>query len=204
MPAADLFARLGLFVRRGFLDPESCERLREHARTASKVPGAVGAEDAEYEVDVRSRSTDIAEVAPEAVALVSNRLDALTPEISLHFDVELGGRQSLQFLVYNEGDFFEPHRDRNETGAAAAFGSARRVSVVLFLNREAEQPSPGSYGGGALTFYGLMGGDPKVGLPLLGEQGLLVGFASDLVHGVTPVTHGERYTVVTWLVAAGG
>ena len=43
-------------------------------------------------------------------------------------------------------------------------------------------------------------GDRQVGLPLVGESGLLVAFDSNLTHAVTPVTHGERYTVVTWLV----
>jgi SM-20-related protein len=39
-----------------------------------------------------------------------------------------------------------------------------------------------------------------VGLPLVGEGGLLVAFESGTTHSVTPITHGERYTVVTWLV----
>jgi SM-20-related protein len=53
-----------------------------------------------------------------------------------------------------------------------------------------------------LTFYGLLGGEKgeKVGLPLVGEEGLLVAFKSNITHAVTPVTHGERFTVVTWLV----
>jgi SM-20-related protein len=74
--------------------------------------------------------------------------------------------------------------------------------VVVFLNDQAEEPSPLTYGGGTLTFYGLLGGEKgeKVGLPLVGEEGLLVAFKSNITHAVTPVTHGERFTVVTWLV----
>jgi predicted 2-oxoglutarate/Fe(II)-dependent dioxygenase YbiX len=34
----------------------------------------------------------------------------------------------------------------------------------------------------------------------VGERGLLVAFDSGIAHSVTPVTHGERFTVVTWLV----
>jgi predicted 2-oxoglutarate/Fe(II)-dependent dioxygenase YbiX len=33
---------------------------------------------------------------------------------------------------------------------------------------------------------------------LAGEQSLLVGFKSDVKHEVTPVTSGERFTLVTW------
>jgi SM-20-related protein len=98
-----------------------------------------------------------------------------------------------------------------EKGAYAALGAGnvivddadlQRVGAAVFLNGEGEDGDPDAYGGGSLTFYGLLGEDEErqVGLPLMGEEGLLVAFASDLPHAVTPVTHGERYTVVTWLV----
>ena len=47
---------------------------------------------------------------------------------------------------------------------------------------------------------GLMA-DPRwksVGLGLSGEEGVLVAFRSELLHEVVPVTHGQRYTLVTW------
>jgi SM-20-related protein len=124
------------------------------------------------------------------------------PDIARHFEIQVEGRQSLQFLVYGKGDFFEPHRDRNDSEGAAAFSAKRRVSVVAFLNGESKEPRDGTYGGGSLTLYGLLGGErgEQVGLPLVGEDGLLVAFESGTTHSVTPVTHGERYTVVTWLV----
>jgi predicted 2-oxoglutarate/Fe(II)-dependent dioxygenase YbiX len=202
VPTADFFARLGLFVIRGFLDRETCARLRTEAGAADKVPGAVGGEGSEYRVDVRSRSTGIATVSPEAEALIAEPLSAAIPDIARHFSVEIEGRQSLQFLVYGEGDFFEAHRDRNDAEEAAAFSKRRRVSVVMFLNGEAKEPAQDTYDGGALTFYGLLGGErgEQVGLPLIGEPGLLVAFRSDMTHAVTPITRGERYTVVTWLV----
>ena len=34
----------------------------------------------------------------------------------------------------------------------------RRVSVVIFLNRQSPKPLPDTYGGGSLTFYGLLAG----------------------------------------------
>jgi SM-20-related protein len=43
--------------------------------------------------------------------------------------------------------------------------------------------------------------DPRwqsVGFGVEGEEGLLIAFRSDLLHEVTPVTHGERYTLVSW------
>jgi SM-20-related protein len=201
VPTAEFFSRLGLFVLRDFLDPDTCARLRREVKNAEKVPGAVGAESGRYEVDPHSRRTNIAEVPADAEAIIDERLSALTSEVERHFSVRIQGRQRLQFLLYREGDFFEAHRDRNPSPNAAEFSRRRQVSVVVFLNGEAEDPTPDAYGGGSLTFYGLLGeGDRQVGLPVLGETGLLIAFDSNLTHAVTPVTYGERYTVVTWLV----
>jgi SM-20-related protein len=202
MPAAEFFTRLGLFVVRDFLDAETCARLRSEVRFAARVPGAVRGEREENKVDRSARSTDIAVVSPEAEALLGARLEFVTSDIERHFSVEIAGRERLQFLVYQPGDFFEAHQDRNASRDAAEFSRRRRVSVVMFLNDEAREPGTDVYGGGALTFYGLLGGkgDKQVGLPVVGESGLLVAFDSGLRHSVTQVTHGERFTVVTWLV----
>ncbi len=61
-------------------------------------------------------------------------------------------------------------------------------------------PREGSYQGGALDFYGLIP-DTRMtnrALSLTGEAGLLVAFPAVMMHGVSPVITGERYTVVTW------
>jgi SM-20-related protein len=202
VPRAEFFSRVGLFTLQGFLDAKTCARLRAQAAGAKKVPGAVGSEGDEYRIDRASRRTGIADVPDSTQRVVAGRLSAVIPDIARHFGIEVEGRQSLQFLVYKKGDFFEAHRDRNESEGAASFSLRRLVSVVAFLNDESEEPREGSYGGGSLTFYGLLGGNrgKQVGLPLVGEAGLLVAFDSRTTHSVTPITHGERYTVVTWLV----
>jgi predicted 2-oxoglutarate/Fe(II)-dependent dioxygenase YbiX len=76
----------------------------------------------------------------------------------------------------------------------------------VFLNGS-DAGEPAGYSGGSLTFYGLMddgAGGESVGLPLAGELGLLVAFPSDLLHSVSPVTAGERYTLVTWFFEGAG
>jgi|SRR6476620_4085479 len=202
MPKAEFFGRLGLFVRPGFLDADECGRLRGAVRESERVPGATGDEEESYAVDTRVRSTDVAKVSDEAIALVDGKLNALLPEIQEHFSVEVEGRQSLQFLAYKTGDFFEAHKDRNEAPGVSEYAGGRQVSVAIFLNGEGEEGDANTYVGGSLTFYGLLGEDEdrQVGLPLAGEEGLLVAFASDLAHAVTPITSGERYSVVTWFV----
>jgi SM-20-related protein len=197
MPRAEFFSPFGIFVRREFLDAPLCAQLRQ-AMDAAPAHASLVAEQAADAVDQSYRSTVTAEVPDATKSLVRTRLEKLRPDLERHFDTALSGLQPAQFLRYREGDYFRAHADHEDTGPDHV--TERRVSAVLFLNGESDEPEPGSYAGGALTFFGLMG-DPRVdtaGFPLVGEPGLLVAFPSDLVHSVTPVTRGERYTVVSW------
>lgn len=64
------------------------------------------------------------------------------------------------------------------------------------------EPRPQTFGGGALALYGLLNDarGQNYGFPLEPEQGQLIAFRSDLWHEVKPVTHGERFTIVSWFV----
>ena len=198
VPDPEFFARFGIFSRR-FLDDATCTELRTEMRTASGSPATVAP--ADEEVDEGYRRTKMADVSDPTREKIRARLLSLMPELSGYFDVPLSEVQRPQFLVYRRGDFFRRHIDSAEDDSAAQAVRARRVSTVVFLNGEGQEADEDSYGGGALTFYGLLGDDPPardVGLPLTGATGLLVAFRSDAIHSVTPVTHGERYTIVSW------
>ena len=200
MPEADFFARIGLFVARDFLKVSERTRLLAEARSATAQPATVGIAPSVYAVDESVRRTKVAVVSASAASLVESHLLGLKPALEEHFGLPLNGCQPPQFLVYREGDFFNPHRDSASVPGAAEFSKVRRVATVLFLNGESDEGHEGDYGGGSLTFYGLMG-DPRlqnVGLPLRGEPGVLIAFRTDIIHEVTPVTHGERFTVVSW------
>jgi len=201
MPNAAFFTRFGLFAEPALLDGELCARVRSEMASARRKQATVQDADDDYAVDEDTRRTKLAQVAPETAALVEKRLLDAKPRIEEHFGIELEGVQKIGFLVYGEGDYFRRHVDRGSDDDAD-FSRARRVSAVIFLNEEAEDPEPGAYGGGALTFYGLFdnGQAEGIGLPVDPERGLLVAFGSDVIHEVTPVTHGERYTIVTWFV----
>ena len=114
MPNADFFAALGFFARRGFLDAETSARLRAEVRAAPASAATVRTDDRAYDVDRSTRSTDWAEVTPEATELVEVKLAGVMPEVARQYGVQLTGVQPLQFLVYREGDFFERHRDRGD------------------------------------------------------------------------------------------
>lgn len=195
------FARFGLYVAPDFLDEDACRRVRAAMEEAQKVEATVE-DEGELEVDRSHRKTRVAKVDPETSTLVRDRLNGLRETLAGHFDFPLAECEKPQFLVYEDGDFFRPHMDSSDKDADEASG--RRVSAVIFLNGASEEPSPDVYGGGSLSFYGLLQDDPKgqgVGLPLVGSAGALVAFPSHMIHGVTPVTHGRRYTIASWFSA---
>jgi SM-20-related protein len=203
MPDADFFTALGFFTQRGFLDSETCARLRVDMGASSRRVATVRTDHGTYDVDRSTRSTELADVAPEAVEFLERRLAAVMPEVSRHYGIPLKGLERLQFLVYRQGDFFQRHRDRGADEDNVS--GARRVSAVIFLNREGDPSTSATYRGGALTLYGLFEQSEAdtLGFPVEAEEGLLVTFPADVMHEVRPVEAGERYTVVTWFDNGG-
>jgi predicted 2-oxoglutarate/Fe(II)-dependent dioxygenase YbiX len=200
MPHADFFARLGLLAVKDFFDADCCARLRSEVRSAASTLATVGGRGAHDLVEPSTRSARWAEVSAATRSFVGERLARLKPVAERHFGMPLTGYQKPQFLVYREKDHYRPHRDSSREADARAVAKERRVSAVIFLSSEAEEPRGGAYSGGSLTFYGLID-DPRGsnhGFPLSGEAGLLIAFRSEVVHEVTPVTAGERYTIATW------
>jgi SM-20-related protein len=202
-PDATFFSRMGLFVNEGFFDPDLCSKIRSEMQLSRSASATVVSKEApDVTVDQHERKTKLADVSTPTIALVKERLLALTPMLERHYNLTLSGLQEPQFLVYEEGDFFLAHFDTSTDPGVPEFIRERQVSAVMFLNSESEVPGPDVYGGGALTFYGLMN-DPRTeeyGFPLTGETGLLIAFPPGMRHEVSPVTHGERYTIVSWFL----
>ena len=197
---AEFFARFGLYAEREFLSPEVCASLKDEMRAATGAPATVADGQEGDAVDETYRRTKQAKVSPTTAARIGEELLKAVPGLAKHFGRGLVGMQAPQFLLYREGDFFRAHPDDSKEPEAPDFVRQRSVSAVVFLNG-ATPGEPAGYSGGSLTFYGLMDDSvsgENVGLPLAGETGLLIAFPSHLVHSVSPVTAGERYTLVTW------
>jgi SM-20-related protein len=203
MPNASFFVRLGLFAIPGFLEPDLCQRLREEMASSEVTQATVRDTGDAYVVDEHTRRTRNANVDASMASVVEGRLLAIKDRVAQRFALQLTGLQDLQFLLYREGDFFRPHVDRTPDEVDdARFVKERQVSALIFLNGQTSEHGADGFDGGALTFYGLLDDDrgEGLGLPLSAEPGLLIAFPPSLVHEVTPVTFGERYTVVTWFV----
>ena len=203
MPNATILGQLGVFVRRGFLSPESCRQIRNEMAEAARVPAEVRPYGQLGTVlDHEVRRTGVVTVCASTTALVENKLRAIQLAVDEFFQVHSSSWQDLRFYIYEEGDFFAAHRDGEAADRNAPdWVKKRQVSVSILLNDGRSGPEDEPYGGGALVFHGRRGHNGAwFNIPLEGEEGMFVAFRSDWMHEVQPVTSGRRYSIVTWLI----
>jgi SM-20-related protein len=190
-----------LLVVENFLNHGECAELVAEMQHSPKVSALTYGETEAGAINEKVRRVARVQPSPESVAQVLARLEDLQMSIEEHFSVKLSSLEQPQFLRYREGDFFVAHQDGNTGLVNLASDRLRRISVSLFLNAHSEVPAAGAYGGGALVFSDWRSGR-RFGFP--GETGTLVAFRSETTHEVTPVTHGERYSVVSWFRSEQG
>jgi SM-20-related protein len=179
-----------------FLDAAGCATLRAELREAAGAPATLlGCADGEAVVP-QIRRTTRSVVPPAARERVMQLLLARKDALERHFGVTLATCEEPQFLRYGPGDFFVAHQDGN-TPLIYDDSRFRKVSAIIFLSAPSPEPLPGTYGGGVLTFHEPPFGSP-LRLPLTPPPGTFVAFRAETTHEVTPITHGERFTIVTW------
>lgn len=102
-----------------------------------------------------------------------------------YFNYDLTMIEHLQFTYYNstEDGCHKIHTDPN----VWSLPHNRKLSLVVQLS------DPSEYEGGDLLLYN--GHQPTV---IGKEKGMVVCFPSHTLHEVTPVTKGERYSLVVW------
>jgi predicted 2-oxoglutarate/Fe(II)-dependent dioxygenase YbiX len=188
-----------LLIERDFLDAAACARIVAEMREARSAPATVyGRADAGASgaLDERMRRTTRAHPSPETETFIRRLLLERRGAFERHFQTGLGELEEPQFLRYEVGGYFVAHQDGN-TGLLRTERESRRISVVVFLNTQAETHDGGAhyYCGGSLVFHPRVAGEP---LSLAGEAGNLVAFRAETTHEVTPVTDGERFTIASW------
>lgn len=196
---SDPAVHFDLFLRRQFIDPETCARIIAEARFAPTTQAPVYIEGSSDRVHEDVRKATSLHPSDETIAWVYARLFEQIPALEEHFKISLTDCEQPQFLVYRAGDFFVRHKDGNGENLEFDHLRVRKISIVIFLNDATAEPEPGSFRGGALLFC--QEGDAQtepLTFPLWGETGLLVAFASHTLHEVTPVTDGERFTVINF------
>lgn len=193
MAASEPAAHFNLFLLRNFLDADDCARLKAQLVVSPTTQAPVYIEGSEGTIHESIRKTTSLHPSPGTVEVVHERLFAQKSALESHFHLSLNDCEPPQFLRYQEGDFFVRHQDGNTHQLDFDHLRVRRISLVVFLNDFATEAQPNCYSGGLLSFYDEHG---MYGLP--GETGLLVAFTADTLHEVSPVTSGERFTIISW------
>jgi len=173
-----------LFVVPQFVEPSVGDAIVAEMKAAPGSAATVYGSTVSGSVNESVRRTFRVKPPDEVVTLVIQKLLVLKDAIEKHFDVVLKECEEPQFLRYREGDFFVAHQDGN-TGLLRLETEQRLISTVIFLSRD--------YSGGSLVFSNLR---ERYRVPA--EPGMLVAFRSETTHEVTPVTHGERYSIASW------
>jgi predicted 2-oxoglutarate/Fe(II)-dependent dioxygenase YbiX len=194
------FTHLGLFVREAFLDAALLRHVRQAIAGDPGDPAEVldvSRDDLALRAEVR-RAWDV--TLPDALEqAVLERLETVRAELEAWCRQPLDRCDAVAALRYPTGAFYRTHRDAS--GDAGGWSLHRRaVSVVVFVNSGAGHAG-GEFSGGALRVHELVDGDDD-GLDVWPEAGTLVAFPSSLLHEVTKVEWGERYSLVAWLTAA--
>ena len=184
-----------LHLVKNFFDAETCRRLIDEMRRSPAGPAITYGQSGPGSVNERVRKVERLVPSTETVEHVTRRLVEYREKTAEHFRISLTGCEDPQFLRYRVGDFFVAHQDGNTGLLRLDTDRSRRISVSIFLNRQSEAPETGRYCGGSLVFSDWREGRE---FRLTGETGTLVAFRSETTHEVIPVTHGERYSIVSW------
>jgi PKHD-type hydroxylase len=93
---------------------------------------------------------------------------------------QIGGQQDPQFTIYENEQFYDFHSD-----TSLVENNMRKLSVVISIS------DPDTYEGGEFEFQNGIKPDVK-------SRGSIIVFPSFVLHKVTPVTSGTRYSLVNW------
>jgi SM-20-related protein len=197
MTTHETVTRFDLLLEREFFDAPTCEMILAEMRLAHGGPATVYRDSASGAVDESVRKATRIAPSSEMAEFVRRRLLEYKSAVEEHFRIGLGQCEEPQFLRYGVGGYFVAHQDGN-TGLLRSEQEGRRVSVVIFLNRQTETPEPGAYCGGSLVFHPSVASRARDPLRMGGETGALVAFRAETTHEVSPVTHGERHSIVCW------
>jgi predicted 2-oxoglutarate/Fe(II)-dependent dioxygenase YbiX len=191
-------ASFNLYLDSEFLDGRTCGGIIAELANVPHHAATVYGSHAGGSVDEAVRKTIRLAPSAQVVEHITAKLTEARKPIAAHFGIELTKTEEPQFLRYEVGDFFVAHQDGNTGLMLSERERFRKVSVVIFLNRKSDIPASDSYCGGALVFTEWRPGSNRGQYSLNADAGTIVAFPAETTHEVTPVTAGERYSIVSW------
>lgn len=184
MNSNDLITQVAVWP--GFLDATTCERAIRLAQLIPPADGRVqaGMEDVNKE-DVRRSEIRFFNPGPETEFIFAPLWQALQ-QVNQGYRMEVtrfsDGAQIARYAAEYAG-----HYDWHMDLGMERF-SRRKISLSVQLS------DGSSYDGGDLEFH-----LSRLDREEMRQRGTLIAFPSFLEHRVTPVSRGERYSLVAWV-----
>ena len=164
---------------------DECKKIIKYCKEKGLKPAEVETE--ENTATARSSKVHFLENSDQESHWIFRKVvDAVTTLNDKFYQFDLEKIETLQFTEYNEEKqgFYAKHIDN----LLQAY-EYRKLSFTIQLS------DPKDYNGGELNIY--TQDDP---FTTIKNQGTLVAFPSYLLHEVTPITKGTRYSLVGWVV----
>ena len=170
----------------GGFSKEECDKLIELGQSKGLEFGKIGS----HEVPINEiRKSNVSWILPSDSVETYQKLTAVVKNLNpkfYGFDL-YGFVESLQFTEYKEpDDHYTWHVDTSFSGSIT-----RKLTVVLQLS------DPDDYEGGDLEIS--TGRFEDSCSQAKREQGTVIVFPTFMMHRVTPVTKGTRYSLVGWV-----
>ena len=166
--------------------PEVCRIELEGINWDASFKATVARDSVVVEPEIRK--TDIVWAAPDSAVSCIAQSRLVSANVANDWGYVMSYVGDTQLGRYQDGGHYVSHID---TLAPNESGVQRKITAVTLLNDSTE------FEGGDLE---LMTASGEWVNGLLKNAGDMVIFPSFLLHRVTPVTSGVRYTAVTWAV----
>lgn len=167
------------------LNKEVCALVLRDLNWKHSHEGGVVSE-AGTDINSDMRKTSIIWMHPKDIVSCVSQAHVVTSNMESGWSYVLSAVGDTQIGRYGNGGHYAEHVD---TMVPDSNNQQRKLTAVVLLNDSTE------YSGGDLQIRGLDGA--WVG-GILKDAGDMVIFPSYLLHKVTPVLEGTRYTAVTW------
>lgn len=192
MSSASLLRKLGVYVEEDFLMASECAAICEEMSESVKIEAATYNQSENIErIDYCIRKTQYCTISNKSHITINNRIKQQKTILEEFFNTSLDDSfEPPKYLHYGEGAFFSPHTDDQLN---------RKINITIDLNDKETQVAELGYEGGTLQLYGLISGGASSnrGVAAPFSAGCLIAYPVDIVHEVTPITAGSRFSIVS-------
>jgi len=196
MPTSKILNSLGIYAVEEFFKQSECKQLCSEMNASAKSQARTYTQSENLEkVDHQVRKTQYCKIADTSHTSIMTKIKGIRSDLEHFFGAELADKfEPPKYLRYGEGDFFAPHTDGQLN---------RKINISININSTDPAQSDLVYAGGQLQFYGLIKqkgfADRAISAPC--DAGTLLAYPVDVIHEVTPVLKGARFSIVSRFLA---